>query len=334
MPTLRWPGLRVAAGLVAIAACVPYAALKIAWLAGSSAGAATAAASASLHDVWYTVGNAVTLGLELVAVLLAVTFICRWGLKVPAALLLVPMWVGTGLLAPIALGLPVGLIAQAVVGGSAAPVQNGLHGWVYAMVYGGFIVQAAALLTAFVGYVRIRWAALFQLQMPQLRRRTVAVVTRILAGTGAVIAAGYATMHIAWAIAGPGLAAPPGFGTIAQRSFLASTGLLVAMGAAGVLMLVHRWQIGRRPGSVMVLVEIGWVGAAVAFASGFAEYGLAGHTDQHPMTSLVLGTGTLSGLLLGVAGLLAITEITRSGQVGPKGGSSVAGTAPVPAGNR
>jgi len=57
---------------------------------------------------------------------------------------------------------------------------------------------------------------------------------------------------------------------------------------------------------------------AVAFASGLAEYGLAGRSGLAPVTSLVLGMGTLSGLLLGAAGLLAIIKATPSSQASPR----------------
>lgn len=89
-------------GVAAITACLPYVALKVAWLAGSSAGSATAAGRADLHDVRHTVGNGVTLGMEIVAMMLALAFTHRRGQKLPAAVLLLPVWVGTGLLAPIA----------------------------------------------------------------------------------------------------------------------------------------------------------------------------------------------------------------------------------------
>lgn len=55
--------LRAAAAIVAIAACLPYGALKVAWLTGSSVGSATAAGAASLHDGRHTVGNVATLAM-------------------------------------------------------------------------------------------------------------------------------------------------------------------------------------------------------------------------------------------------------------------------------
>lgn len=110
-------------------------------------GSPTAAGAASLHDPRHTVGNLVTLAMELVAVLHALALVDRRGRKLPAAAVLVPLWVGSGLLAPIGLGLPFGLLAQGFAGGS--PADNGLHGWVYAVVYGGLLVQAVALASAF-----------------------------------------------------------------------------------------------------------------------------------------------------------------------------------------
>lgn len=157
------------------------------------------------------------------------------GRKLPAAILLVPVWAGTGLLAPIALGLPVGVVVQAIAGGSPAPVHNGLHGWVYGVVYGGFTVQAAALSTAFLLHVRLRWAHLLALPLPALGGTGTRV--RVLAGAGAAATGVYAAANLAWAVASEP-AAPAGFETIAQRSLLVSDGLLGLAGAAGVLLPV------------------------------------------------------------------------------------------------
>ena len=112
--------LRTVAAVAAIASCLPYAALKVAWLTGSSVGSATAAGAASLHDGRHTAGNVATLAMELVAVMLALAFGHRRGQVLPAAIVLLPVWVGTGLLAPLALGLPLGLVAQAIVGAPRA----------------------------------------------------------------------------------------------------------------------------------------------------------------------------------------------------------------------
>jgi hypothetical protein len=313
-PANRCKRLRAAAAATAIAACLPYAALKVAWLTGSSVGSATAMGAASLHDGRHSVGNVVTLAMELVAVMLALALGHRRGQKLPAAVVLIPVWVGTGLLAPIALGLPLGILAQAIVGGSPAPADNGLHGWVYAVVYGGFVVQAVALLTAFLLYARVRWSELLRLRRLELAPGP---TPRLLAGAGAVAAVVYAVANIAWAVAGESLAAPPNFDTAAQRSLLVSTGLLALAGASSVRQLVHQRSIRWLSESdrLWAPLTLAWVGSATTFASGLSQYALAADASPNRSTSLLLALGTISGVLMGVAALLAIVGPPQTGSV-------------------
>jgi hypothetical protein len=302
----RLTHIRIAAGVAAVVACLPYVALKVAWLAGSSVGSATAAGAASLHDGRHTVGNAATLALELVAVLLALALTHRRGQKLPAVVLLLPIWVGTGLLAPIALGLPVGVIVQAVIGGSPAPADNGLQGWVYAVVYGGFVVQAIALLTAFVLYARVRWPELFRLRTVELASDTSRRLPRFLAQAGALAAAVYAVTNLAWAVAGESLAAPPDLDTAAQRSVFVSTGLLALAGAWAVPKLVHPRGAGRPFDRLAAAVATAGVSSAACFTSGLAAYALPADASPDPSTSVLLSIGSISGLSMGVAALLAV----------------------------
>jgi hypothetical protein len=239
----RLQRLRVAPAAAAISACLPYAALKVAWLTGSSVGSATALGAASLHDGRHSVGNVVTLAMELVAVLLALALSDRRGQKLPAAVVLIPVWAGTGLLAPVALGLPLGIVAQAIVGGSPVPADNGLHGWVYAVVYGGFIVQAVALLTAFVLYARVRWGRAvgfgcwsqrlaprhgFSPEPVGLRRS----YTRSQTSRRPLPASHWQPANLDMA---------------AQKSLLVSTGLLALAGASAVRRLAHPRSSRRLP---------------------------------------------------------------------------------------
>jgi len=311
-PANRLPRRRAAAAAAAIAACLPYAALKVAWLTGSSVGSATALGAASLHDGRHTVGNVATLAMQLVAVMLALALGHRRGQRLPAAVVLVPVWLGTGLLAPIALGLPLGIIAQAIVGGSPAPADNGFRGWVYGVVYGGFVVQAVALATAFILYARDRWA-----EPLRLRRLEPAPgpTPRRLAGAGAAAAVVYAVANLAWAVAGESLAAPPNFDTAAQKSLFVSTGLLALAGASAVRRLVHPWSTRRLSESdrLWVPLALGWVGSATTFASGLSQYALSAHASPNPPTFLLLALGTISGVMMGAAALLAIAGAAPPG---------------------
>ena len=178
------------------------------------------------------------------------------------------------------------------------------HG-VYAVVYGGFVVQAVALLIAFILYARVRWAE-------RLRRRMLepapGPTPRLLAGAGAAAAVLYAVANLAWAAAGESLAAPPNFDTAAQKSLLVSTGLLALAGASAVRQLVHRRSIRRRSESALwwVPLTLAWVGSASTFASGLSQYALAADAGRDPATSLVLALGSISGVMMGVAALLTI----------------------------
>jgi hypothetical protein len=299
--------IRIAACVATLVSCIPYVVLKVAWLLGSSIGSATATGAAELHDDRHAVGNVATLLMALVAVALALALTHPRGHNLPAAVLVLPVWVGSGLLAPLALGLPLGIIGQTIAGGgSPAADDNGLHGWVYAVVYGGFSVQAVALMTAFALHTRVRWPALFRLRMralPPTRQRLPLIHLSAAATTL------YALANVTWAAAGDRLAAPPNFDTVAQRSLLVSTGLLALAGAFAVLQLAHRprhrWAVDR----LAVLLAVAWVGSATSFASGLAQYALATEAPD-PVTTLVLAVGTISGLSLGAAALLT-TDATR-----------------------
>ena len=154
--------LPTALAAVAVAACVPYAALKIAWLTGSDVGVRADALGSGTMQV----ANTLTLVMELVAAALAVALVRPIGLRIPAPVVLVPMAVGTGLLGGILVLLPIeavraltGLTEHAERTGPPAPETEPLiAGWVYAVVYTGFAVLGLALLAIFAIHVTRRWA--------------------------------------------------------------------------------------------------------------------------------------------------------------------------------
>jgi len=266
MPVAR---RRLAVCVATVLACVPYLALKVAWLAGSSVGIRSGAAGAEMHDERYVVGNLVTMGMELVAIglLLALTF--PWGRRVPGWLLAVPVWVAAGLLAPIALGLPAGLVLQALAGGAPSSGDNGLADWVYAVAYGGFVLQAVGVLAAFGWHARERWPGWWRVRRTPASPATVAAVG---------VVGGLGLLHLAWALAGDAAAAPGGFETVAQRTYLGATGLLIlAATLAGP-------------------AAIAWVGTAVAVLAGPTHVLLA--HQGHPGTVVLV-----AGLLGSSAGL-------------------------------
>lgn len=153
-PTVLRRVLRV----LAIVACLPYIALKIVWVAGGELG--IPAGSVLLeHRTMLAVANSISVLADAAVIVLALLLTQAWGLRVRAWLLAFPMWAATGLLAPIMAGYPAQLAIALLTGDerAAAPKEPFLDGWVFAVVYGGFILQGLALGTLFVLYARDRW---------------------------------------------------------------------------------------------------------------------------------------------------------------------------------
>ncbi|WP_149551071.1 hypothetical protein [Streptomyces marokkonensis] len=190
---------------VAVVACLPYLTLKTAWVAGSRVG--IPAGSPLLdHPTGMAVANVLTILMDGAVIVLALLLTRPWGRAVPAWLLAVPMWIATGLLAPIMAGYPLQLLVRAF-GGDAAGTSGGeaepfLHGWVFAVVYTGFIVQGLALGTLFVLYARDRWGHLWRGRTGDLPARRAGAAQRVLAVAAAVLALFPLTLRTVWACGG------------------------------------------------------------------------------------------------------------------------------------
>ncbi|MEK2476742.1 hypothetical protein [Streptomyces noursei] len=189
---LRW---------VAIAACVPYLSLKVAWIAGSTVGIPEG--SALLSDgTSLRLVNAATVLMDVSVVVLALVLTKPWGRRVPSWLLALPMWGAVGLLTPIMVGFPAQLLVGALGGtASGSSGNNGafLEGWVFHLVYGGFILQGLALGALFVLYACERWGHMWQGRLGDVGARPVGRGQR----PAALVAAGLAVLpmavHLLWA---------------------------------------------------------------------------------------------------------------------------------------
>lgn len=142
--------------LLAVLATLPYLTLKLHWLTGGRAGLGDPAFGQS--TVMYVL-NGLTMLLDVVALVLAVVFLTRRGLRAPAWLVLPPMWVGAGLLGQILVALPVSAILNAVSTPSAPTTGEPppIAEWVFTMVYAGFGLLGVGLLGSFAIYAWQRW---------------------------------------------------------------------------------------------------------------------------------------------------------------------------------
>ncbi|MFB4311029.1 hypothetical protein [Actinomadura sp. GTD37] len=306
------PGLvRLSVCAATIAACVPYLILKTAWLSGSTAGwnDVEAARGSGLY-----VANAVTMGMDALAVLVALAFTFRWGRRIPAWLVLTPIWIAAGLLAPIVLAVPLGALLQALF--SSEPLTGGdaaIQGWVYGVVYTGFTVQGLGLLTAFVLYAKDRWADVFTIRTRDVPKGATHALQVLLARAASVFAAGFAAVHLFWAFGGTaGLRGDEiVHRNAAQQLADGVWGALALAGAAALLAIVQR---AGRPERLALPLAVAWVGAAATFAwSLYALLVTLGRpgllaSDSTAAANLTALGGLLAGLLMGVAGAVLLTE--------------------------
>ncbi|WP_031109052.1 hypothetical protein [Streptomyces sp. NRRL S-146] len=299
---------------VAIVSCVPYLALKAAWVAGSHVGIPQG--SSLLDDrLAMAVINGLSILLDSAVIVLALVLTRPWGPRVPAWLLAFPVWVATGLLAPVMAGFPAQLVVRAFGGGgaSAAGREAFLDEWVFAVVYTGFIAQGLALGGLFVLYARGRWGHLWRGRVWDLPVGAVGPAHRALAVAAAVLALLPLTLHALWAC---GVSAGLGEGRAADRGgeFYVLEALYVVFllaAVTGAVLLAFRRG---RALPVSVPLSLVWVGSgAVACWGGWLSLAsLGGPADladrATPLMNLAYAGQMLVGLLVAAIGVYHFAE--------------------------
>ncbi|WP_263862073.1 hypothetical protein [Streptomyces sp. NBC_00162] len=290
--------------VVALAATVPYLTLKTAWLAGSQVGI-PAGSVLSEPGVFFTVANSVTLAMDACVILLVLVLTRPWGIRVPSWLLTVPVFIATGLLAPILLGFPGQLLIR-LLGFGAEPAGDGgpepfLDPWVFNVVYTGFSVQGLALAGLFVPYARERWGRRWQ-GVPEVRLPS---STGVVAAAAATAGLAVAAVDAYWAFGGTAwLDAERAAAYSAETGVVsAAHGLCALAAGAGALLLARggelrtRWPLG-----------IAWMGAGAALSWGtwmlIASLGPQLDGGEGPAGAILLTyagqmiTGSLSAVVL------------------------------------
>jgi hypothetical protein len=289
-----------AAGYVTVAAMVPYLSLKTAWLLGSDIGVLE---PGLMRTAPFVVGNLITATMEVAGAALALALVHRWGRRLPAWLVLFPLWVAGGLLAPVMLAAPLGFLAGTGTTAAADNPIDGLQGWVYGVVYAGFILQGAGLGVAFGLHVRDRWAHVFRARLDTTDSPG-SVLVRATAAFGTLVALVVA-VRLFWTFGGPtGLASEVGDGrSIAQRALDFSSATLALAGLLGLVALVLR-----RPRAIRAWVPLvaAWLGTGAMVCSGGYQLTLL----LAPGTPFDAAGGAFFGLIVAAqvaAGLLGAT---------------------------
>ncbi|WP_039932172.1 hypothetical protein [Streptomyces viridochromogenes] len=313
-PAVRLSRPRRVLRTVAVLSCLPYLGLKTAWVAGSHVGIPHG--SGLLDDrVGMAVINGLSVLLDSAVIVLALLLTRPWGLRVPAWLPAFPVWVATGLLAPIMAGFPAQLVVKAFGGGSAPGAEHEpfLHGWVFTVVYSGFILQGLALGALFVLYARDRWGHVWRGRVWELPVGVVGPAHRALAVAAAVLALPPLTLHVLWAC---GVDAGLSAGRAADRGgdFYVLEAVFVAFlvaAVAGGHLLAFR-SLPALP--VWVPLGLAWTGSgAVACWGGWLSLAPLGGVEDladrpTPLMNLAYAGQMLVGLLVAAIGAYCFAE--------------------------
>lgn len=263
---------RVAVGLVVVAV-VPYLTLKVLWLVGSRIGVTDDAVLTELHSTRMVVGNAITIGLELVAVALAWALTSARGRRVPGWIMLGLGAGASGLLAPILLSLPVGAALQLAVEGNVhTGGMDHMRPWVFATVYGGFGLMAVGISVLAWRYATSRWDRVVRRAPERPPGWTI-----VVGGLGLMPFAG---AMLWWGLLGPGASGPQGMDAVVQRTTLVTTGLLAVGGFVAPLL---SGTFRRAPRLAWLIT---WVGCTTAALQSPTEVLLA--NGGQPTPALVL----------------------------------------------
>ncbi|WP_202457469.1 MULTISPECIES: hypothetical protein [unclassified Streptomyces] len=308
--------------LVSVVACVPYLALKAAWIGGSHVGIPDGSPLLE-HRATMIVANGVTVLMDAGVIVLALLLTLPWGLRAPAWLLAAPLWVATGLLTPIMAGYPLQLAVSALGGDTGGPSGNSgdepfLDGWVFGVVYTGFIVQGVALGSLFALHARDRWGHVWRGRNGDGPPSGGDRWTRTAAVVAAPLALFPACLHALWAA---GSTVGLGEGRVQGRTadfhvleFLDVLYLVAAVG--GALVLVFR-RLPALP--VKVPLALAWAGSGATGCWGawLLAASLTGPADDLATgpsgpTVLAYAVQMITGLLVAAAGARHLTRRAES----------------------
>ena len=289
------PGrLRWVVAILAIIGIVPYVILKMLWISGSRIGIVDPEFG---HGTTMILLNTATAIMDVIAVVLALSFVTTWGRRIPAPVVLLPMWVATGLLGQIALVLPL----QLVLGGQSTPSGVGsaaLAPWVPAVVYGGFAWQGIFLIVGFALYAHARWGARVLASRPRDSCHGFGMLVP-LAIIGTLVAAALAIVFM-------------GSGRLEAINAVVSSVIALSAGI-GVLLLTPRSLrlecvgLGR-----VVCVGLGWFGSGALFAWGsYLTLVALVPNDLQPEGGIV-AAGVAQTIVMALVGALCAVVLLRS----------------------
>jgi hypothetical protein len=300
---------------IAVAACLPYLALKIAWVCGSTFGIEGPGGS---EKGAITALNTITVVMESVAVTSALALGRPWGQRLPAWLPVLPMWIAGGLLGTVLTAIPISVLTSGSSSQpSAGPPTHTSPAAVFVSVAvnGGIAIQGLTLMPLFILYARERWGHLLRGRIADLHDSPIRPVQKLAACIAALLAVLPLTLHLLWAT-GSGIgrskamiAAPNAFATALDA---ATIGMILVAAVAGLMIAFGRPR--RQP--LVLPLAFGWFGAGSMTAWGgwlliASLIPMENPSDGPrfpPLAELTFAVQLLVGVLIFFVGACALAE--------------------------
>jgi hypothetical protein len=300
--------VRTIGGYGAAIAATPYLLIKIAWTFGLFLPTEEMGATS-----WRVI-NAATAVLAVIAILLALAFSRPWGERLPAPLIALPIWLGTGLLVPMVLLVPV--LGPAAVGrdAQAGAADIWVHEQIFIML--SLVGVGVGLPIALAGYVHARWPQAVRgtvdfVYQPGHTRGLQAIIAKFVA-IGCIL---LGTIKVFWAAGGAlGLdSAMLDERNLWWHMLSLSTGAWAFAGAWGVLLLTS----GRGSRRILPPMAAAWISSGMMFSHSL--YNLLLNVDEsitrleYPLAHLLTNQGGIVlGVLMGMVILLVLHDRRRA----------------------
>jgi hypothetical protein len=308
---LRLLKLRRLSGNGAAIAITPYLLIKIVWTIGLFL------PNEEMGDLNWRIINAVTAVLAAIGILLAMAFSRPWGERLPAWLVALPIWVGTGLLVPMVLIAP--------ILGPAAMIRDQETGaadfWIYEQIFVMISLIGIGILLplALAGYAKSRWpealrGTTYYKELPGHTRHLQITLARIIA-VGCVL---LGVVKIYWAIGGTYAINSSNIGgrDVWWHLLTLSMGVWSLIGAWGILVIVTR----RGSKKFLLPMAAAWISSGGLFSnnlySALSSVRLgASATPEYPLAWLLTTQlGIILGVGMGMIIMLVLHERRRAFQ--------------------
>lgn len=307
-PASRSLKIRRIGGYGAAIAVTPYLLIKIAWTFGLFL------PNEQMGDPSWRATNAITVVLAAIGILLAMAFSRPWGERLPAWLVALPVWVGTGLLVPILVLMPV--LGPAAM--SRDQEAGAADVWIYEqiLVMVSLVGIGIGLPLALAGYAKARWPEALggpiDVGERQGHSRQLQITLAKLVAAGTVM---LGAIKVYWAAGGTlGVdSAMLDDRDIWWHMLSLSTGAWAFAGTWGLLVLTT----GRGSRRFLPPMAAAWISSGMLFSYSFYDLVSAVHPDappipEHPLAwVLTRGAGIVLGGAMGVIILLVLRSRRR-----------------------